>query len=694
MILSELPPIITESLPLLIAAVIVVGGLSIYGFGDLRKFSLMRARAIASVSFAESIRRKVLWITPLAMLGVILVSQFQRGDEQDVVRQTIKFSLFASGVVVTITAVILACTNLPKDIDTRVIYTVVTKPTTRLEIIVGKVMGFARVSAAILLLMGVFTFTYAHLRAMTLRRAIAQRLDAGVEPSARPTLEYWRNEGLLSARTFERPVDLQIFAKVPEASDTHRWFYGNLDAEMLVPFSSPAQFLLPNGPQGTLAPMQIALHIGFDRSKFGEKKEPESELPVGIAAPASGPATSLSAPPKAQVRVGLLDANLDPLAEPRLINDGQPVTLEDPTGESLVLVPVARAAIIKILQTEVFYVGVLGMSPGTVFSADVAKVPVSLLIGDKANPRPFPPLPDPSSTQTSYQPTLPTFRSRGSYRGQQLRGGDPDVIPVALYAYRGQDPTPSESPNGPQVAFEMKASIERGGEDNEVEADATRLELLFFNNKLGQMLKPVTIYPESNRTTYFSVPRECVHGGDFDVYIRNLSSGHYVTLMPASLSMVSAEESFDWNLFKSLLILWMLSILVVIIAIFCSTFLSWPIAIMLTLLLLLGHWMVVQLADSLRPGIGNSVATSLFGASGSASSSRVVSSTVEAMSRMLNTLGDVLPDIGQFSAIEDIERGVSISHATMLNPIMVLLTFGLPMIVLSYVILRNKEVAP
>jgi hypothetical protein len=138
----------------------------------------------------------------------------------------------------------------------------------------------------------------------------------------------------------------------------------------------------------------------------------------------------------------------------------------------------------------------------------------------------------------------------------------------------------------------------------------------------------------------------------------------------------------------------MLSILVVIIAIFCSTFLSWPIAIMLTLMLLLGHWTVLQLGGALAPGIGNRVATDIFGAGSTASQSRVVSSTVEAMSRMLNTLGEVLPDIGQFSAIEDIERGISISPTTLFNPITVLLTFGLPMVVLSYVILRNKEVAP
>jgi hypothetical protein len=54
----------------------------------------------------------------------------------------------------------------------------------------------------------------------------------------------------------------------------------------------------------------------------------------------------------------------------------------------------------------------------------------------------------------------------------------------------------------------------------------------------------------------------------------------------------------------------------------------------------------------------------------------------------------VLPDISKFAAVEDIERGVTISMDRIRDPLLVLLTFGLPLLVISYVILRNKEVAP
>ena len=75
----------------LIAAAIVVFGLGIFGPGDTRRFSLKRTWAISSVCFSESIRKRILWITPLAIIGVIGITQFQRAfDEQDAVRQSVK----------------------------------------------------------------------------------------------------------------------------------------------------------------------------------------------------------------------------------------------------------------------------------------------------------------------------------------------------------------------------------------------------------------------------------------------------------------------------------------------------------------------------------------------------------------------------------------------------------------------------
>src|SRR5437763_3059187 len=170
----------------ILGIVIVAFGL-VYGLGDVMRAGRggwKRVWAISGVCFDESIRRRVLWITPLAILGILIVSQLQHPlDEQDAIRQTIKICLFTTGMLVVVSTIILACTNLPREIENRVIYTVVTKPTTRLEIVLGKVVGFARVSLAILVIMGIFSYGYLQVRAWNMQRYIGERLESSNLPA-------------------------------------------------------------------------------------------------------------------------------------------------------------------------------------------------------------------------------------------------------------------------------------------------------------------------------------------------------------------------------------------------------------------------------------------------------------------------------------------------------------------------------
>jgi hypothetical protein len=259
-----------------------------------------------------------------------------------------------------------------------------------------------------------------------------------------------------------------------------------------------------------------------------------------------------------------------------------------------------------------------------------------------------------------------------------------------VYTFR-RSPTdpPIRSVNG-NVPFELKVGIERSGDDEE---DAlTRLELRIVNRTTGKSSDPIPIQPENIRTSFFSVPADAVGDGNFDLHIRNLTNGNFIGLLGTSIAAVASEQNFDWNLLKSLLIMWLMAILVVIVAIFCSTFLSWPIAIILTIVILIGHWTVLQLGEDAGPGLGRRVATEM--GFEDASKMVMVSKSVDALSRMLTTVASVLPDISKFASVEDLERGGTVSVRRLTDPLIVLATFGLPLLVLAYVILRNKEVAP
>jgi ABC-type transport system involved in multi-copper enzyme maturation permease subunit len=156
--------------------------------------------------------------------------------------------------------------------------------------------------------------------------------------------------------------------------------------------------------------------------------------------------------------------------------------------------------------------------------------------------------------------------------------------------------------------------------------------------------------------------------------------------------MIAAQENFVVNLFKSLLIMWLMAILVITVAIFCSTFLSWPIAIVLTLVILLGHWGIEQLGDATLPGIGPQIVNDM--GFSDPNQAKVVSTSVEALSHGLRILSTVLPDISQFAATDDIEQGLAVPASRLTDSLIVLATYGMATMALSYFFLRQKEVAP
>jgi ABC-type transport system involved in multi-copper enzyme maturation permease subunit len=701
--LAALPQWINDYPDWVVAGTIVLLGLCVYGFKDLIHFSLGRIWAISGVCFAESIRRRVLWIIPLAIVGVIIVAQLQHpADEQDAIRQTTKFCLFATGLVVTITAIILACTNLPKEIETRVIYTIVTKPTTRLEIVLGKILGFARVSATILLIMGIFTLGYMQVRSWALSAAINQQLsDGSTDPATAAMLTHYKESGLLNARTYAHANGMEILSREPMPHEKVKWMYGG-EGNFIVPFHLTSEDLIPlNDPNQTpgSAGLAVAIRLGFEQSEFGSPRPDAASqtpaLPDTISAPHPPPTTKAAQPAVVPtISVSILDENENTLVEPRAVNGGKPIELTDPSGVRPVVVMIPQIDTAALLKSDIIYVQVNGDTPDIEYS--VGPEPLVLatpeLTADPNHPgildnhsRLIRPLPDAAYPKI---PAPPALRTNTGLYGEQMRGGH-GKVPIAIYQFRGIYPRPDSAG---RIPFELRVGIERGASGVSREA-TTVVQATVVNHSLpGNQRFTASVSPEINRTAFFTVPAEAVAGGNFDVQLRCLTPGQFIGVHDTSLSLVVSEHSFAFNLAKSLSVLWLMSVLVIIIAIFCSTFLSWPIAVVLTVLILLGHWGVSELGDSTAPGIGNLVATDM--GLRDPSKMHVVSDSVEALAKMLNILTKVLPDITQFSALEDIERGVSLPLSRLTDSLAVIGAFGVPLTVMAYVFLRNKEVAP
>ncbi len=650
-----------------ISLAIVVLGLVVYGFGDLLRFSTGRIGAIASVCFRDAIRRRVLWITPLAMLGIVVVCQLQKPiDEQDAIRQTIKFCFFTTGLVVTVITIITAVTNLPREIENRVVFTIVTKPVTRLEIVIGKIAGFAMVSALILIIMGVFSLSYLNMRSWLLGRQIAQTLQsAGADQSNRSYLEHFKQEGLLFSQTVEAPKALSQYARLP-LTPADRVIQGGMhDAVAAFRVEPPgrpnlmAPTGIPGAPAGALG-AAVVLNIGFEQIRAA------ADTDAGQP-PAASPTPTFN--------VQFIDGHtLQVVVASEQVVGQQPATLIDPTGRQAAIVPLTPEIAAKVADLKDFFIQVVPTSQDFLYRFGEKSIAVVVSDG-----------PDTPFRRIEAQ-SNPQLRGSEGRSGQQLHGPERGLQPVAMYQFRGVNPPAAAHE---KVPFELTVALETGGADADAEV-ATTVEVKVYDRPGNRMSDPVLVYPENRRTLFFSLPQSYLTNKDFDIVITNKTAGHVVSLMPTSLQLVAKRGSFEANFAIGLLVLWLLSVLVATIALCCSTFLSWPIAAVLTVLIILGKWGVSNL--DIGSGLGAQFAQEFFPTS--AGGAQLVNSTVEGLTKSLVVFAGVLPDITPFGVTEQIERGVTISGAQILEPLQVLVLFGLPLLTAAYVFLRNKEVAP
>ena len=678
-----LPDWIVRNPGLCLAGAIVLVGLFGLGLRDVLRFSVSRLWAISTVAAQQSIRGKVLWITPLVIVGVIIVCQFQKSyDAQDAIRQTIMICLFATGLLVTLVTIILACTNLPREIDTRVIYTIATKPATRLEIVAGKVVGFVRVSFWMLLIMGTFTWAYAHLRDWQMRSHLAAQLAApgAVDQGSRPTLEYYRDQGTLHARDIGLPGSLSIYSHLP-TSPEDRWSPGADEGEMIVRFTIdrsriPAPEPAPAGPTvGPSAPRQggllVQIPIWTARSgRAGAPRAQQLELAtLATTRPATLPA-SLQLP---RVAIGVLNSDLDAVFTSQDFRAPQGWELNETGGVvRFFLTPEMLARLIpeEAAQGDLF-LQIIGRDADYQYSTNPAALGIFV-----------------PETGYCFTPTSDVlFNGRRGQYGQQLRGSHGEQRCVAVYQFTGQ----TLQARQPSYAIEVRLGVERLEDD-----EATRVAFEFRNRKTGEHIKDIEAIVETNRPTYVNVPAAAVEGGEFDLVLHTASNA-WLGLRAgsmASVKFIKGDESFLLNLLKSLLVLWLMSLLVTITSVFCSTFLSWPIAVVLTVVILSGRWAALQLGDVKQAGLGRQIVNDML-REASPASAKAVSESVDAIVQMMNTLASLLPDLSRFAAIQDVQQGVAISPAKVLLPCMeVAFGFGLPLLVLAYLFLRYKEVAP
>jgi ABC-type transport system involved in multi-copper enzyme maturation permease subunit len=127
---------------------------------DLPGTSPRRILALSRLAFKEAIRRRVLFVIGLFVVILLLAGWFLNPESDDPARLYISFVLTATNYLVLALALFISAFSLPQDIESRTIYTIVTKPVRATEIVLGRMLGFVAVGTVMLVPMGLASYLF------------------------------------------------------------------------------------------------------------------------------------------------------------------------------------------------------------------------------------------------------------------------------------------------------------------------------------------------------------------------------------------------------------------------------------------------------------------------------------------------------------------------------------------------------
>lgn len=144
--------------------------------------------AIAKLSFKEAVRSQVLWLFLLVFLPVLFPAQwFAGGKPSDEMRTTTSIATLVLSLLALLPALLLTAFGIPNDIKNWNIFTVVSKPVERFEIVAGRFVGYLALMTLVTLALTGVSLVFVLNNSMS-ARALAETYTARVP--LRGTLDF------------------------------------------------------------------------------------------------------------------------------------------------------------------------------------------------------------------------------------------------------------------------------------------------------------------------------------------------------------------------------------------------------------------------------------------------------------------------------------------------------------------------
>lgn len=577
-----------------------------------------RIYAIAWHSWTEAFRR--MWAPWVVIVVAVVVLAFatwflQPPRPAELGRLYVGTLMLLGSLLLTLMIVILAPISLPNDVRQQTIFTVVSKPARRLELIWGRILGYMTLVTVLLLLFGAGSLFY-----------LERQLGAAVA-EARAQAEQARKDGNLDVARQRTEQAEQLLsrwsARVPVRGSLSFYDSRNkprrrgIDVGLELPFRSFVEGATP-----ARALWQFGARIP---NPSNETKPLDRRVPV---ADLLRPGT-----------IEWIQDRIDELADRalRARRRGQDPGLTTRESKNLADRIEADRVEIERLQKQL---------------AELNRRERALRDSGTPEAR--------AQAAALHSPSIPVEMTFTVYRTTKGELGEP--VYASLTA---NNPRPGSTPH--------------------------------------RDVFPIREYYMNKRT----IPAALLVGshGELVIEVRCLSPNQYLGMAEGDLYLLSAESKFWANYLRGLFGIWLQALILTAIGVFAGSFLSWPVALLVTIFFFIagnaGFASLQQLALA-RELVGGGPFEALIRTLAhdnlmtelEPTPAVVVAKTMDSVVMpLMARLVYVVPNFAALDVSETVAGGFAVSWPQLLRLLLLAVAYAIPYSIAGYFILKNREVA-